>query len=200
VEYAANTVLKHDKNYIDRMRTVEVESEDETESATENLQTTDEHGAYVSGSDGAVETTQTTYTSMNDVFSLEGIDIQPAGYDVTDSYPENGQELGMSMVAVKGCKLLIMKFQVTNTGGADATLDFANSGAAYKGVLNSSVKTNVQTTALLDALNTYNGVLPAGNSQQMVLVFQIDENDANNISSVELSITNNDRQGTIKIY
>jgi hypothetical protein len=202
IEYAANSVLKHDKNYIDRMQTVDLETELVTETEdttqTEDQQTGTE--VSVSGGDGAAETESVTYTSMNDVFSIAGIDIQPAGYEVTGSYPSDGQEIGMSMVAVKGCKLLIMKFQVTNTGGEDAALDFGSIGASYKGIINENVKTNVQTTALLDALNTYNGVLAAGSSQQMVLVFQINENDANNISSVELNITNGDRQGTIKIY
>ncbi len=201
VQYAANTVLKHDKNYIDRMRYVEIETEPETEPPTEWItEPVTQSPAQPDGSTSpAGGTTAVTYQTMDQIFQIPGIQITPAGYEVTGSYPSDGQQLGMSMVAISGSKLLVMKFQVTNVSGADIPLDLMNSGAAYKGVLNGTVKMNVQVTALLDAFNTFNGVLNAGESRQLVLVFQADENDTANISSVELNVTYNNLQGTVVI-
>ena len=71
--------------------------------------------------------------------------------------------------------------------------------AEYKGIINDSVRMNAQVTALLNALNTYRGTISAGGSTELVLVFQINENDADNIGSVKLNLTYNDKQGTVVI-
>lgn len=193
VEYAANAVLKHDRNYIDRMQEVELETE------TEDITEGQSYDGQNSSEQNAAENGTAAVMSMNDIFGLSGIDIQTNGYEVADSYPSNGKELGMSMVAVKGYRLLVLKFNITNTAGADVTLNMMDSGAAYRGIINDSVKMNAQVTALLDAFNTYSGTIPAGSTQEMVLVFQINENDAENISSVKLNIIYNDKQGTVVI-
>ncbi len=194
VQYSANLILRHDKNYIDRMTYVEAESETETEVQTSsNVAGTDsQNQAGVSDSSAAL-------TDMNSLFQVNGLDIQPAGYEVTDSYPSASSGLGMSMVAVKGYRLLVLKFAVTNTGGTDVALDMLGTKAEYKGIINDSVRMNAQVTALLNALNTYRGTIPAGGSTELVLVFQINENDADNIGSVKLNLTYNDKQGTVVI-
>ena len=175
VQYSANLILRHDKNYIDRMTYVEAESETETEAQTSsNVAGTD------SQNQAGVSDSSTTLTDMNSLFQVNGLDIRPAGYEVTDSYPSASSGLGMSMVAVKG----YLKFAVTNTGGTDAALDMLGTKAEYKGIINDSVRMNAQVTALLNALNTYRGTIPAGGSTELVLVFQINENDADNIGSV----------------
>ena len=105
----------------------------------------------------------------------------------------------MGIQAIEGYKLLIYKFNVVNTAGQDVTLNMMEPAASYRGIINDSVKVNVQVTALLNAFNTYNGIIPAGSTQELVLISQINENDAKNISSVKLNITYNDRQGTVVI-
>ena len=158
VQYSANLILRHDKNYIDRMTYVEAETEVQTSS---NVAGTDsQNQAGVSDSSAAL-------TDMNSLFQVNGLDIQPAGYEVTDSYPSASSGLGMSMVAVKGYRLLVLKFAVTNTGGTDAALDMLGTKAEYKGIINDSVRMNAQVTALLNALNTYRGTIPAGGSTEL---------------------------------
>lgn len=200
VEYAANLILKHDKNYIDRMRYEEVTEEETTTTPPVQEQTT-QNPNNPSGSQNQDRPSGgvSEIKSMNEIFGISGIDIQPNGYEVADAYPSNGSELGMSMVAVKGYKLLIYKFNVTNTSGSDVPLNMIESKASYRGIVNDSVRMNVQVTALLDAFNTYNGTIPAGSTRELVLIFQINASDTENISSVKLNVTYNDRQGTIVI-
>lgn len=193
VDYAANAVLNYDKNYIDRMQTVKLKVEEpETEEATQAPeQSTSDDGTVSSGV--AVEDPVTT---MNAILKMNGVDIQPTGFEVVDSYPSNGQELGMSMVAIKGCKLLVIKFHVTGNG---TELDMLGTGAVYKGIINDSVKVNAQVTALLDAFNTYQGTIPQGEAEDLVLVFQVDENDVSNIQSVKLNVSYDGQQGNVLI-
>ena len=201
VEYAANLILKHDKNYIDRMRYEELPQEETTteqplqEQTTENPDNQSGSQNQERPSGGGVSEVK----SMNEILGISGIDIQPNGYEVADAYPSNGSELGMSMVAVKGYKLLIYKFNVTNTSESDVPLNMMESKASYRGIVNDSVRMNVQVTALLDAFNTYNGTIPAGSTKEFVLIFQINANDTENISSAKLNITYNDKQGTVVI-
>lgn len=198
VEYVANLVLKHDKNYIDRMRYVEpAEPETTTEPAFQ--EPTTESSQNPVNPEGQPGTEVSDAKSMNEIFGISGLDIQPGGYEVTNAYPSNGSELGMSMQAVKGYKLLVYKLNVTNTSGSDVELNMMDSGASYKGIVNDSVRMNVQVTALLDAFNTYHGTILAGSTQELVLISQINESDTQNISSVKLNITYNGRQGTVVI-
>ncbi len=184
-DYAANLVLKYDKNYIDRMKSVELETEEETEATTQT--------------GGTEESQAVAEMSMNDLLGLQGVQIQPAGYEVASSYPSDSGELGMSMTSVKGCKLLVVKFSVTNTSGSDVNVSMIDKTIQYRGVLNGTVKVNAQVTALLNALNTYQGTIPAGGTEELVLVFQINEHDAENIQSLELNVTYNNQQGKIVI-
>ncbi len=199
-EYAANLLLKHDKNYIDRMRYVEPVEETTTEQPSrEPVTENPEKPVNPQNPQDPTGTQVSDSKSMNEIFGISGLDIQPNGYEVTNAYPSNGSELGMSMQAIKGYKLLIYKFNVINTTGQDVALNMMKPAASYRGIINDSVKVNVQVTALLNAFNTYNGVIPAGSTQELVLISQINENDAKNISSVKLNITYNDRQGTVVI-
>lgn len=191
VQYAANLILKHDKNNIDRMIYVEAETKpQETESQT-TTPGQEEETTQTTG--------QETATDINGIVSASGFDIQPNGYQVLEAYPSDGGNLGMSMIAVKGYKLLVVNLKVTNTSGADQTLNMLETKAQYKGIINDSIRLNAQVTALLDAFNTYHGTIPAGGSEDLVLVFQVNENDVASINSVKLNITYNDKQGTVAI-
>lgn len=189
VEYAANAVLKHDKNNVDRMKEVNIESQTEevTTMAADNTPT-----------DTPVNESQVTKT-MNEVVTIDGVDIQSNSYEIVESYPSNGSELGMSMVAISGYKLLVMKFNVSNVTDGDIAIDMLGVESSYKAVINNSVKMNVQVTALLDAMNTWTGTLSAHSTEEMVLVFQINENDANSINTVSLEAGYGGNSGTIVI-
>lgn len=200
VEYAANAVLKHDKNYIDRMQVVEVMAQEEMttskQQTTVSNQETQNGGSASNGQDDN-SNQPIAALSMEQILGLQGITITPVGCETVNSYPDNGSELGMSMIAVKGYQLMIMKFQVTNVSGSDQNVDIRGKNAVYKGIIDDKVRLNVQVTALLDALNTWNGALAAGETKELVLVFQIHEADAENIGSVKLNVTCQDKQGEI---
>ena len=192
-DYAANLVLKYDKNYIDRMKSVELETEKPTEKQTET-------SAEVSAETSDRGDTQTVAeTSINELFGLQGLQIQPAGYEVADAYPSDSNALGMSMTAVKGSKLLVLKFSVTNTSGADVSISMLEKNAQYRGILNDTIKVNAQVTGLLHALNTYQGTIPAGGTEELVLVFQINEHDAETIRSLELQVAYHNQQSKVVI-
>lgn len=199
VEYAANAVLKHDKNYIDRMKWVEVTTQKETEASEQQTTVSNQENQNGSSSSNTQEGSnqQITALPMQEILGLQGVTITPIGCEAVNSYPDNGSELGMSMIAIKGYQLMIMKFQVTNVSGSDQNVDIRGKDAVYKGIVNDKVRLNVQVTALLDALNTWNGALAAGETKELVLVFQINEADAENISSVKLNVTCQEKQGEI---
>ena len=199
VAYAVNTVLKHDRNYIVRLPERETEAEIETtvwiedNGSSNNNNNNNNIGNNGSGSNGQ----QTDIVSADEGFGLSGFTVTENGYEVGDRYPDGND--GFSMVAVNNNKLLILKFNITNNTGSQAALDMLGSNLSYRCVINNNKSVNAQTTALLNALNTYSGTFEAGETKEMVLVFQISDEISANINNISLYVAKDGKTGVIAI-
>lgn len=203
VEYAVNAVLNHDKNYIVKLADRAPEPETTTVWISDKETTVDNSGSQngnignVNSSGGNSERPQTVTVSANEGFGLSGFTVAEAGYELTDRYPYEND--GFSMVALNKNKLLVLKFNVTNTSGSTSSLDMLSKNLSYRCLINNSKGINVQVTALLNALNTYNGTFEAGETKEMVLVFQISDEISANINNISLYIAKDSGTGVIAI-
>ncbi|NLL92729.1 MAG: hypothetical protein GX225_01085 [Clostridiales bacterium] len=189
VDYAVNAVINHDKNYILKLKDVEIESETQTTWNSEgNSQSTTTSG-NPSGNDPEETTAFPVETDINSVISISGIDISYSGYEIVKSYPKENN-MAFIMKAVDGSNLVILKFNVTNTSSSDINLDFNKMDIKFKGIFNGQVKSNAQTTFLSNALNTYSGTVPAGSATELVLVYEIKESSLSSVSTIKLDIAN----------
>lgn len=111
-----------------------------------------------------------------------------AGYEVTDSYPNSGDDILMAIDAGQGKLLLVTKFLVTNVSGQTENFDMFSKQAKFKVNINGTGYKS-QYTLLLDDLSMYKGDVDAGTTIDTVLVFEIPEGVASNINDMELSIT-----------
>lgn len=198
VEYAANVVINHDKNYIVKMPHREKEEETTREWITGDVvinttQGSDEQGSSSSGGSSEEETTKGqsntkpgTVVSVNDAFGFSGFTVESAGYTVTDKYPEGNE--GFSMVATKGYDLLVLKFNVKNNSSETKSLDVLGMNYSYRCIVNNQARLNAQITALLNGLNTWEGNIEAGQSKELVLVFQVSEDISSGINSIDVSV------------
>ncbi len=202
LSYSVNAVVNHDKNYINKLEYVEIESESTTvwHSEDENTgkETTkaDDSGQ---GSQGGEEQTTAfeVNTDVNTAINISGIDISYNGYIMTKSYPAK-EDNSFIMKSTSGSNLVVMKFKVKNTSSKDINIDILNSDYRFKGIFNGQVKANCQTTLLDDALNTYAGMIKAGKSKDLVLIFQVSEQSMKNLSTAKLEvITENDSKTII---
>ena len=103
------------------------------------------------------------------------------------------------MVALNKNKLIVLKFVVTNNSGSQAALDMMGKNLSYRCLINEKTGVNVQVTALLNGLNTYNGTFEAGESKEMVLVFQVNEEVSANINNISLYVAKDSKTSVIAI-
>ena len=195
-DYAAAVVLKHDVNY--KNNYIETsEPVTETESMTFGEDTTTSQGDMNTPSGGSSVETVATAEQLTQALSINGLSAEYSDYYVTDVYPFENQDSALFvMKAVENSKLLVVKFKISNPSGQDIAVNMMAGGRRYRGVVNDTVKVNAQLSLLLDALNTFDGTIPAGTSQEFVLVYQIQTETKEEIKSLVIDIADENGNST----
>ncbi len=116
------------------------------------------------------------------------LDVSFENYYVTDNYKEGNYYF---VDASAGKRYLVVQYNLTNISGQDATLDLAGLGLTYYVSVNGSTWIPEDITFSLINLSTYQGIIPAGKSVNMVSLFQIDKNLEGNISEISLAVGQN---------
>ncbi len=161
---------------------VEQQSEDEPIEGEAGGEVTEESGQ---------EQEETADKSIEEFCGLEGVVISYTGYEAKDVYPEAaGDDLVFAMNASEGCKLIILNFDVQNTGGQDLNLDMLSLGTKFKISLNGASPKYALTTMLENDLASYIGTIPAGGSENLVLICEMKEEEAGAIETLRLSMRN----------
>ena len=183
--YAANILLRHDKNYkSDYISEEETTSKGEDTEVTEEETTTVDNSVNGDGING--DTNVGKVSSAEDVTSAlhlpDGVTAQYVDYDVVDQYPDDSSTDIFVMKAVENSKL-------SNTTSQDISINIMSSVQKFKGIVNDAKKYNAQLTLLLDALNTYEGTLKAGTSQTLILVYQTQLDEKDDVKSLSVELT-----------
>ena len=205
VGYCVYSVLEHDKNYMvglnDVESAVEEESEDSTQETTQPSTEKPSQGNNNSteGDNSNVEKPSVVTTTMEKALDVNGLAIAYTGVTVADVYPEADGEPVFALKAFKGNKLVVLKFDVTNKTNSDISLDMGAKNLTIKGIFNKSVKTIAQVTLLPQALNTFKETIPAGKTVQTVLVFEMTEANANNLTSIVLDVKSSKGTNSVNI-
>ncbi len=210
-EYAATTLLKYDANNRSRLVDVAViEEHDRKEQAKqEQVATTPEQTP-----EGMKPVDDTPVIELgsgdnvaNNVVSIdacmaapEGIDIVYTGYRFCDTYPDNDSaSTYMTLDASAGKKLLVVEFEVSNTTDSKIGVDFFSKSSAFNVNAGSEKAIKSMTTMLLDDMSTYVGVIEAGKSRKLVLLFEVDAAAEGTVSNIELFYTNEGTTQTIQL-
>lgn len=195
-EYAAVTLLKYDAN--NRSRLVDPEmviAKLEKEAAKEASQ--EEEKAEVTMPTAQEEIT----ASMEDFFGLpEGVSITYEDYMVADSYPEDGVEDDyFALDASMGKKLLVLRFHLTNGSEQEETIDLLNTNSRYIITVNDSIRANALTTMLPNDMSTYAETLEPGQTQELVLLLEVNEDVAGAVQTIALRLKNASNEYTIQL-
>ena len=185
-EYAAVTLLKYDANNRSRLVDPEVviaklEKEAEKE---------------------ATKASQEEITaSMEDFFGLpEGVSITYEDYMVADSYPEDGgADEYFALDASMGKKLLVLRFHLTNGTEQEESIDLLNTNSRYIITVNDSIRANALTTMLPNDMSTYVDTLESGQTQELVLLLEVNEDVAGAIQTIALRLKNASNEYTIQL-
>ena len=212
-EYAAELLLKYDRNYDTRYNPDELE--DTTETMTETDATTEATTEVVSTTEAATteqdapadgQTTQAqpvtdeavkedigaTVDSDFDIAAFVGesrISVRYAYYMVVDSYPSYDQEgMYIEVQAPEGYKLLVLKFEVENKTNEEQAVDLYNKDVNYNIVVDNSRTTKQMLTILADDLYTYDKTIQASSREEAVLLYTVSDSVANKWTDLKLQI------------
>lgn len=108
--------------------------------------------------------------SLNDVFGNENVSVAYTGAFLTSNYIENDY---YSVDAEKGKTYLVLGFDITNNGAEDAEVDNYALTPVFRVSTADGVSTVAELTVLLEDFSTYQGTIPAGETQGTVLLFQV---------------------------
>lgn len=201
-EYAAGVLMKYNagsnmrilegKTLIDQ----EAKEQEAKEQADKRAQLAAEYEANKnnkkeeqnSGDNSSKGTGLSYITDMAQATGTDAFSIVYDGYEITDSYPNSGDDILMAMDATAGKLLFVTKYKVTNISGQPENLDMFSKQGKFRLSLNGK-RYKSQYTLLLNDLSMYKGEVGAGETVEGVLIFEIPEAEASDVNDLVLSIT-----------
>lgn len=214
-EYAAELLLKYDRNYDMRYNPDELEETTETMTETDattetttEAETTTTTEAVTTEQDVSVDgqTTQVqpstdeavkedigaTVDPDFDIAAFVGenrISVRYAYYMVVDSYPSYDQDgMYIEVQAPEGYKLLVLKFEVENKTNEDQAVDLYDKDVNYNIVVDNSRTTKQMLTILADDLYTYDKTIQASSREEVVLLYTVSDSVANKWTDLKLQV------------
>jgi len=204
VHSAAYFVAKHNIRQKDGVSAVvdpdSIILEDETE-AVENVdESNTEMGEETVDTQGGTEeeTTSvddTTVTLANAIGHGNDLTITYNGSYVANNYVEGD---AYSVDAESGKTFYIMQVTIANPSEAEVQLDNVTLNPLFK-IVSDEVNVKAEVTFLMTDFSTYLGTIPAGESVDTVLLFEVSESVAEQISTPSLQITVNNETKMIKL-
>lgn len=213
-EYAARLLLKYDANHRSRLVSMEeVEAKEAKEKERREKKAAQEaarqEAEQNSGMDPVDETTvidhSQSLTGDNAVISVgsveeflelpQGLKIDYNGYEVTDDLASDF----FTIEASEGKRLLLLHFQITNQMDVEQVVDILSKNAVFKITVNGNYTRSALTTMLMEDLSTYRETIAAGGGADTLLVFEVDQTEADFITALSLNLKNESKTYTIQL-
>lgn len=187
-EYAADLLLKYSPNYqykiADEEELMEAETEETTQTETQEQPETEEVGTETQEQTGEEQSQEendmekASEFNLASIFDLENITIYYQSFEVADSYPSGGSESGFSVNAPQNQKLLILHFDVENTGTEPINCDLLEKVNKVRVNVNDMGYREALSTLLPNDFTTYMEEIPAGEKRDIVVAVSIGEDMA----------------------
>ncbi|MCH5275987.1 MAG: hypothetical protein J1E65_09105 [Lachnospiraceae bacterium] len=195
VEYAASIVMRHTRDYDSRLVDLSIFDtyEDEQEPDEPGGMDPVEDTPVIDSTGGTSVVDSSAGESVGNIAQVllpENIDIVFSGYRVVNAYPDGDSDNPyFALDASAGNKYLVLGFTMSNNTGTGQEIDIFSQGPRFTVLINGTERTPIMTTMLLDDLGTYVGSLGAGEEVKLVLLAEIEETLAGEITGLQLSVT-----------
>lgn len=202
-EYAAQLLLSHTKHYNSTVLSQEeadkakeellaeaaLRAAVEAQKAAEALEEANDGGTSTGDSSDA-SPAEPVYQDIDEFLGLNGISIDYAGYIICDTYPDTTEDNDWQGIcsATGNNKLVVFKFNVANNTGEDYFLDIASLKANFSFKVDGRISKSALTTLLANDLLMFRGDLLAGESVETVVIIEMSPDDAENISTVNMTL------------
>lgn len=207
-EYAVGLLLKYDKNHgsrlvdtsaydiVEEIPETEVPEEPVPEEMPEDLLETTQ---TVDVSQDEEEAAEPVVSSVEEYYGIPNVTVQYTGYELTDSYPntENDENLFFSMEATPGTQLLVLKFLVSNTANEDQTMNMLGYGARFRVSVNGESSKGALATMLLNDMQTFDEVIPAGSSIELVSIVEVPRDIS--VNNIDFILRGKEENATLRL-
>ena len=207
VEYAVNAVINHDKNNMLKLERVVIENETKAEWIPDSSVSSDDgnDGNDGNSSDVIINTgdtvsTETNYVSFEEALGNNSLSVKVKGIKECSSYPDEGENLAFVLTASSGSRLVVVEMALTNI--SDKTVEFdATENFAFKGIFNGVVRTNALGTGGLFnyTLNDNVHSIAAGETKDVVLVYEVNSEKIEKIEKIVISVTRDDNKYSVSV-
>ncbi len=226
-EYAAELLIKYDRNinlkYDEAQQEAAIASDaTEEENTTEEVTTEEVTSEEVTTEEATTEVVEVAtdsdapseeiitedvdedvLASDYDIAQFVGesnISIHYLYYMVVDHYPSYDKEgMYMEIEAPYGYKLLVLKFSMENKTEEEQYVDLYSKDINYKIILDNSRAASQMLTILMDDLYTYQSTLEASMYEETVLLFQLSDEVAENMTDLKLQVDDGTNQIVIQL-
>ena len=189
VEYAAGLLIKNVKDYDSRL--VDLSLYTDPEIMPEETPQPENGGMDETADTEKVDVSEgELYGSIDSLLVPEGVTLTYTGSSVVDTYPEDDDsEPFFALDATEGNKLLVLRFNMTNTTGEDQIINVSELSPKCIVIVNDTEKKHALQTMLLDDLRTYEGTLAAGEEVSLVLVAEMESAVLEHIENIKMKVT-----------
>lgn len=137
--------------------------------------------------------------SVDEFFAENNFSIDYSSYALCQSYPEaDGEDVFMVVDAAPGKQLCIIKFNVNNLSADEQALDMYTKGGRFSLEIENGSTVSAQSTLLVDDLSSYIGTIPAGGTEEMVLIFEVAE-DVSQMGNMNLIMKGQNGENTLTL-
>lgn len=198
-EYIAVTMMKYDRNHKSRLMEL---SADVIFPPEENPETSEPEEPSGMGPvddtpviDAAGDSTVAGTYSMEEVLGFpEGVTVEFREYKLCDYYPENSEDSYFTIPASEGNQLLALSFWVTNSSAEERNVDLQAMEPEFKITVNGEhTRKTLPITMLPNDMTVFSETLAAGESKEAVLLIEVGENMAKELSSIRLDVKNEEK-------
>ncbi len=208
-EYAVGVLLKYDKGhgrklvdstgYEPEEEMEEPEQEPPMEETPEEPETEPEQAAEVMDVSQDEEEAQPEVSSVEAYYGIPNIMISYTGWEMADSYPPQAEDETpfFSMDASQGMQLLVLKFNAQNLTGEDQPLNMMGYQATFRVSVNGEASKGALATMLVNDMQTYDSVIPAGSSVDMVSIVEVPQGTTP--STIDFILRGGEKDGTLHL-
>lgn len=126
--------------------------------------------------------------TLTEALSVPKVEFSYHDYSTTESYRQGDY---FSLDANEGNIFLILNVNMTNTGNKAVECDLMSKQPSFILNLNEEPGIQNQMTILANDLSTYKGTLEPGQTEAVILLFEVPKETAENVSSMKLSLESN---------
>ena len=137
--------------------------------------------------------------TMEEVLELpEGLSVVYMGEELHKIYYEDENSV-LSLPASEGKQILALSFSIMNASDQEQSVDFLSMAPEFRVTVNGTYTRRALMTNFNNDMTLYKGVIPAMQGVPLVILIEVEDTDAANLSSISLNLKNESTSCTIQL-